>query len=114
MQSSLLVLLLLKLLIVKSQTGDFNLPSANWNVDSPVATSAGDMEFLDCFSSLGLTQIVHIPTLVPSDRILDLVFSSDPLITAFVDVLPPIPGCGHCPVVATGFFKSDPPNPPPS
>ena len=45
MQSSLLVLLLLKLLIVKSQTGDFNLPSANWNVDSPVATSAGDMGF---------------------------------------------------------------------
>ena len=52
--------------------------------------------------------------MVPSDRILDLVFSSDPLITAFVDVLPLIPGCGHCPVVATGFFKSDPPVSPPS
>ena len=79
-----------------------------------MATSAGDMEFLDCFPSLGLTQAVHTPTFVPSYRILDLVFSSDPLITALVDVLPPIPGCGHYPVVATGFFKSDLPIPPPS
>ena len=85
--------------------GDLNLPTADWFSDPPRATSNNDKNFLDCFSLLGLTQIVHSPTFVPSGRILDLVLSSDPLITALVDVLPPLPGCGHCPVHVSGFFK---------
>ena len=55
--------------------------------------------FYDRFLLLGLVQIVHQPTFVPSGNVLDLVLASDaePVGEAAVAAL--LPGCHHSPVV---------------
>ena len=58
--------------------GNFNLPTIDWSSDifdgyiRPI-----DMQFLDCFSSLGLLQWIREPTFLLSDNILDLVLTSE-------------------------------------
>ena len=49
--------------------GDFNLPSINWHVDPPRASSTTDGSFLDGFISTGLTQWVLQPTYPRSGNI---------------------------------------------
>ena len=88
--------------------GDFNLPTANWSADPPFATSGNDKKFMECFSSLGLVQMVRAPTFVSSGRTLDLVFVTDPFVAALVETLPPLPSCGHCPVHFLGSFRIPP------
>ena len=78
--------------------GDFNLPTVQWLSDPPIATSARDRSFLDCFFQLGLIQHVKQPTFVQSGRTLDLVLSPALDYVSLVSTLPPLPGCGHVPV----------------
>ena len=77
--------------------GDFNLPTVNWISDPPVATSHKDQAFLECFMQLGLTQHLMDPSFIPSGRTLDLVLSTDQV--SLINALPPLPGCGHTPVM---------------
>ena len=85
--------------------GDFNLPTIDWLTNPPTASTNCDKNFLECFTSLGLTQTVLSPTFIPSGRILDLVLCSNPNVTSLTDILPPFPACGHCPIYTCGFYK---------
>ena len=81
--------------------GDFNLPGLRW---SGSGLSEGyvppmEREFYDCFLSSGLHQWVEEGTFDLSDNILDLVFTSSDDAVGDVKVMPPLPGCHHCPVV---------------
>ena len=79
--------------------GDFNLPSIDWLVDPPTASNVTDSSFLECFSSLGLTQWVHDSTYPRSGNILDLVLTSESDRIGRINVLPPLPGCDHSPTM---------------
>ena len=83
--------------------GDFNLPSLKWEEpELPVGSGTPhDRAFLDAFLLMGLEQWVRESTFLPSGNILDLVFTSDEDIVSDVEVLAPLPGCHHCPVVVT-------------
>ena len=78
--------------------GDFNLPTVNWDLDPPSASSFRDQAFLNCFAELGLKQHILETTFVPSGRILDLVLMAEGEHITAVSTLPPLPGCGHAPV----------------
>ena len=90
-------------------TGDFNLPSIEWCVIPPTATSSSDCKFLDTFTSLGLTQWVKEPTYPRSGNILDLILTSEPDRIGAARVLAPLPGCDHSPTDFQYIFASDQP-----
>ena len=82
--------------------GDFNLPTLKWSLQSPVVEeyiSQSDRAFYDAFCVAGLQQLVREPSFVTSGNTLDLIFVNDGELFGDVAVLPPLPGCGHCPVV---------------
>ena len=83
--------------------GDFNLPTLRWNDEELLVggETPRDREFFDAFLIMGLEQWVREPTFIPSGNILDLVFTSDDDVVSGVEVLAPLPGCHHCPVVVT-------------
>ena len=83
--------------------GDFNLPTLGWNeYDVPTGNaSTHDRLFLEMFLLLGFKQWVKEPTFLSSGNILDLILTSDDDLVGEVSVLPPFPGCGHSPVVAS-------------
>ena len=89
--------------------GDFNLPSIQWLEESPAESahpvSPTDTQFLDCFTGLGLTQVVRESTIFPSGNILDLILFSHEERFGDYEVLPPLPGCCHSPVTATYVFQ---------
>ena len=87
--------------------GDFNLPSIDWLVDPPTASNVTDSSFLECFSSLGLTQWVHDCTYPRSGNILDLVLTSESDRIGRINVLPPLPGCDHSPTMFEYAFDSE-------
>ena len=85
--------------------GDFNLPSLSWRVTDPSSqASVCDAQFHDVFVSLGLTQWVSEPTYPRSGSILDLVLSTEDDRVGSVVILPPLPGCDHCPTVCDYVF----------
>jgi hypothetical protein len=87
--------------------GDFNLPTLNWAVDIfSNYISPSDKKILNCFDSLGLVQWVTEPT-ITSGNILDLVLTTDPDRVGSVEVLPPLPCCGHSPVLFDYVFVGD-------
>ena len=97
--------------------GDFNLPSIDWSVTPPTATSSTDLQFLDTFTTLGLTQWVLEPTYPRSGNILDLFLTSEPDRVGECQVPPPLPGCDHCPTEIKFTYTHDQPqslNPPTS
>ena len=83
--------------------GDFNLPSLKWDETELLVgnVTPHDRAFLDAFLVMGFEQWVRESTFLPSGNVLDLVFTSDDDIVNEVQVLAPLPGCHHCPVVAT-------------
>ena len=81
---------------------DFNLPSIKWtNEITRSGLSLLDSMYLDCFTSLGLTQLVSYPTFFPSGNILDLILTTDADHFGDTELLPPFPNCGHSPVVTS-------------
>ena len=86
--------------------GDFNLPTIDWRSDyfegyiRPI-----DRQFLDVFMLLGLTQWIKEPTFVVSGNILDLILTSAEDRVSDVAVLPPLPHCGHSPVMCGYSFR---------
>jgi hypothetical protein len=89
--------------------GDFNLPTLVWQLDDVVEryVTPNDLSFLECFTSVGLTQWVGESTFVSSGSILDLFLTSEPDRVGSVDVLAPLPRCLHCPVVCEYIFHVD-------
>ena len=85
--------------------GDLNLPSIKWGDDGLAygGITAADRPFLESFLVAGLRQWVTEGTFFPSGNTLDLVLTSDHDVVGEVSVLPPLPGCHHCPVVAQLF-----------
>ena len=85
--------------------GDFNLPSLVWNEDGMTSggESLADRLFLESFLLSGLRQWVCEGTFFPSGNMLDLFLTSDHDVVGDVSVLPPLPGCHHCPIVAQVF-----------
>ena len=85
--------------------GDFNLPSLSWNSTCPSSqATVCDTSFYDTFVSLGLTQWVSDPTYPRSGSTLDLVLTTEDDRVGSVMILPPLPGCDHCPVVCDYVF----------
>ena len=86
--------------------GDFNLPSLKWNIDMleyyilPV-----DNQFCEAFVDMGLTQVVNVPTNFPSCNILDLFLTNHPERVGSFQVIPPLPGCSHGPVLVDYIFQ---------
>ena len=87
--------------------GDFNLPSLKWPIDGLEVgyISPLDQSFYDLFLILGLNQLVHGPTYVPSGNVLDLIFTSEVESFGEVSILSPLPNCYHCPVVIELFVR---------
>ena len=87
--------------------GDFNLPSLKWDLDEMYDSYIYpcDREFFELFMNLGLAQIIKKPTIFPSANILDLFLTSDPERVGEYNVLPPFPGCAHCPIVVSYIFQ---------
>lgn len=85
--------------------GDFNLPNVRW-VSQYMTTGMTQTEqaFIDMFDSLGLTQWVDEPTYPRSGNILDLVLTSEHDRMGGLKVLPPLPGCDHCPTLFEYIF----------
>jgi hypothetical protein len=85
--------------------GDFNLPSLKWkeNILNGYITPT-DLNFLECFNTIGLTQWVDQPTLTTGNT-LDLVLTTETDRVGDVSVLPPFPHCVHCPVVFQYIFS---------
>ena len=88
--------------------GDFNLPSLTWRVDGLQSAYVAplDKSFYDLFSLLGLQQLVHTATFVPSGNILDLALTTEAEFIGEVSVRTPLPNCYHCPVVLELFVGS--------
>ena len=101
--------------------GDFNLPSLKWNNNfyETAYCTPNDRKFLDCFTSLGLSQVVQKPTHFPAGNTLDLCLVSDAERVASYEVSPPMPGCSHGVVsvkytfqaVASDIFTASPSRP---
>ena len=90
--------------------GDLNLPNINWQSEA-VTTHAPALEtmFLNTFDSLGFNQWVLEPTFPRSGSTLDLVLTSDGDRIGNLLVIPPLPGCDHCPVLFDYVFETDTP-----
>ena len=88
--------------------GDFNFPTLDWTTHAAVAVCARpiDRDFYDVFSGCGWTQWVDVPTFISSGNVLDLVLTSDTDRILEVYTAPPLPGCGHVPVMVGVVFQS--------
>ena len=84
------------------------MPSLTWQVDGlqSVYVTPLDKSFSDLFLLLGLQQLVHTATFVPSGNILDLVLTTEAEFIGEVSVRTPLPNCYHCPVVLELFVGS--------
>ena len=86
--------------------GDFNLPSVDWiDEHSSHGVAMSDLVFLDAFTTLGFIQIVCESTIYPSGNILDLILLSHAERLGDHEVLAPLPGCDHCPVITDYVFQ---------
>ena len=94
--------------------GDFNLPNICWSStdELPVASSVPPAEarFLDAVNSVGLVQWVTEPTYPRSGNTLDLLFTTEPDNIGKIEVLEPLPGCDHCPVLFEYLWEGEVPN----
>ena len=63
--------------------GDFHCPNVDWVV-STASDDGFQLTFLTCTSKLGFTQFIDKPT--RKNNILDLIFSSDPIIVSSFSV----------------------------
>ena len=85
--------------------GDFNLPSLSWESSNPSScATVCDTQFFNTFNSLGLTQWVRTPTYPRSGNILDLILTTEDDRIGSAVILPPLPGCDHCPTLCEYVF----------
>ena len=85
--------------------GDFNLPSLSWETPNPSChATVCDSQFFSTFNSLGLNQWVRTPTYPRSGNILDLILTSEDDRIGSTTILPPLPGCDHCPTLCDYVF----------
>ena len=88
--------------------GDFNLPHINWNSKNQLRQLPTlETMFMDVFDGLGLTQWVSEPTFPRSGNTLDLVLTSEEDRIGSVQVMPPLAGCDHSPVLFDYVFQTD-------
>ena len=77
--------------------GDFNLPDIDWANHITIHDGVDDI-FMNCMSTLGMTQFVREPTRLShsnAENILDLILSSDISSVQISDTLPPISTSDH-------------------
>lgn len=87
--------------------GDFNLPSIHWgSVLQCGGLTFTDVQFCNCFISLGLTHWATEPTFLTSGNILDLVFTSECNRMGEIKVFPPFPNCGYRPIPCSSLFQA--------
>ena len=88
--------------------GDFNLPTLQWKLEFPTIGYVRPVDRLlfDCFTDIGLTQVVAEPTHFPSENTLDLALFTHPERQGTVSVLPPLPACSHGVVSVEYFFQN--------
>ena len=88
--------------------GDFNLPTLLWQ-DDDLANNYVlpiDRTFLDCFTNIGLSQVVKESTNFPSCTILDLCLVTHAERVFSCEVLPPLPACSHGAVLISYTFQT--------
>ena len=87
--------------------GDFNLPNILWTEGRPsnISLDPTSLMFSDTFTSNSLLQLVTEPTFVTSGNILDLVLVNSADRVGGLGVYPPLPRCGHCPVLFDYNFQ---------
>ena len=87
--------------------GDFNLPTISWSFGGvPTNVSANtDKSFLDCFTSLGLTQWIDEPTNIRASNTLDLFLTTESDRIVSSRVFPPFPNCDHCVILCSYVFQ---------
>ena len=97
----------------KKSSCDFNLPGIDWcgGGGHPLTIPPLERSFLDVFDLLGLTQWIREPTYPRSSNTLDLILTSDLDRVGHVAVLPPLPGCDHCPTLIDYVFSDTPHSP---
>ena len=83
--------------------GDLNLHSLRWCDDVVVPHSANrlDVDFYNTFISVSLEHIVRESTIFPSGNILDIFLTTDNERVGSCEVLAPLPGCSHVPVIVS-------------
>ena len=87
--------------------GDFSPPAPDWLPSGSHRTYPPlERSFLDVFDALGLHQWVHDPTFPSSGSILDLVLTSEDDRMGHIQVIPPLPGADHCPILAEYIFSA--------
>ena len=87
--------------------GDFNLRSLKWHERDMLTLhiTSTDAKFYDAFVSTGLSQVVKVSTFYPSGNVLDLCLVSDEYRVGSCEALPPLPNCGHCPIIISYVFQ---------
>ena len=86
--------------------GDFNLSSISWSLDGiNYVTANTDKLFLDCFTSLGLTQWINEPTNIRASNTLDLFLTTETDRVVSSNVFPPFPNCDHCVILCGYIFQ---------
>ena len=92
---------------------DFNLPTISWSFSGvPTNVSANtDKSFLDCFTSLGLTQWIDEPTNIRASNTLDLFLTTESDRIVSSRVFPPFPNCDHCVILCSYVFQFKQPFP---
>ena len=90
--------------------GDLNLPDLHWNDDvvAPPSTGRLDLDFYHTFISVGLEQVVTDSTIFPSGNIIDLFLSTHSERVGSCEVLAPLPGCYHVPIIVSYVFQDLP------
>ena len=89
--------------------GDFNLPTLVWPFEGILDryVRPTDLAFLDCFTSLGLTQWVTEGTFISSGPTIDLFFTSELDRVGNVEVLAPFPNYLYFSIVTDYVFYED-------
>ena len=60
-----------------------------------------DVDFYNTFISVGLEQVDKDSTIFPSGNILDIFLTTDNERVGSCEVLAPLPGCSHVPVIVS-------------
>ena len=73
--------------------GDFNVPSIDWSLTSPIVSSANSKLLCSIVQDHFLSQLVNSPT--RENHILDLVFTNRPDYITNVQLMDNLPGADH-------------------
>lgn len=90
--------------------GDFNLPTISWSLGEVgvEAVFHTDRLFLNCFTTLDLTQWIDEPTNIRGSNTLDLFLTTETDRVVSSTVLPPFPNCDHCVILCGYIFQFTP------